>query len=238
MGTLPNQKGSLFILYGMNTDVIDKLKDRTLTVLTKSNNSKPINATVIDLDKSSNFLRLDKDLDYNDFPIENPSTEIYGNLVEADQGESQNEVLDAGDGREEFQTFKLSKSIMTYFNSAKETPPEVPQLNVYVNNHLWERVSSFFDKKPDEQIYVVKQDENENCWIQFGDGVTGSRLSSGIGNVMAKYRIGIGATGNQKPETIIKALQRSDDIKDIHLYDRVSGGTQSENELKSQRGGS
>jgi hypothetical protein len=234
MGVPPSQKGSLFKLYGMDANIMDKLKGRTLTAVAKAKNKKPINVTVIDLDKSSNSLQLDKELDYNDFPLENPTSEVYGNLVAADQGESQSEVLDAGDGREEFQTFKLSKSIMTYFNSAKDTPPEVPQLNIYVNNQLWEHVSSFFDRKPNEQIYVVKQDEKENSWVQFGDGITGSRLPSGVGNIMAKYRIGIGATGNQKPDSNIKALQKSDQIEDMHLYDIVTGGTQSENELKAK----
>jgi hypothetical protein len=80
----------------------------------------------------------------------------------------------------------------------------------------------------------VKQDETENSSVQFGDGITGSRLPSGIGNIMAKYRIGIGASGNQKPDTNIKALQKSDQIEDIHLYDKATGGTQSENELKAK----
>jgi len=179
-------------------------------------------------------LDIDKKLDYNDFPLENPTSEVFGNLIEADQGESQSEVLDAGDSRKEFQTLSLSKSPLTYLHSSKDTPPEVPELNVYVNNQLWTRVSSFFDRKPEDQIYVVRQDGNEKSWIHFGDGKTGSRLPSGIGNVLAKYRTGTGASGKLKSETKIKALEKSDQIEKIHLYDKVYGGTKSENETKAK----
>jgi len=240
MWKTPNEKGSKFNLYGLDSNIVDKLKGRNLTIV--SNKKEPTtitNVTVININRSPNSLQveIDKELDYTDFPLENPTLEVFGNPVLANQGESQSEVLDAGDGRKEFQTFSLSKSPLTHFNSPKDTPPEVPELKVYVNNQLWKRVSSFFDKKPEDQIYIVRQDGTEKSWIQFGDGKTGSRLPSGIDNVLAKYRTGIGASGKLKSETKIKALEKSDQIENINLYEQVYGGTKSENEMKAKEAG-
>jgi hypothetical protein len=232
LGKVANKKGSKFFFYGIDDDAVGGLQGRTLAFVPK--NKELTKSTVIGLDKDSGYLLLDRELDYKDFPRQEPTTEIFGNLLVADQGESQSEVLDAGDGREEFQTLRLLNSPLTYFYSAKDIPPEVPELDVYVTNHLWKRVPSFINRKPADEIYIVRQDGNGNSWIQFGDGKRGRRLPSGLGNILAKYRIGSGATGKLKPETDVKALDKTDIIEEIHLYDKVSGGTETENERRAK----
>ncbi len=187
-------------------------------------------------------LELDKELEYADFPNEDEAeeekaeskTQVFGNLVAAEQGAHQEEILEPGDETQKFQTFKLSKSPLTYFNSSKDTPPEVPRLEVYVDNLLWKRVPSFFDKKSDDHIYVVRQDRNGNSWIQFGDGNTGRRLPTGLGNILARYNTGAGASGKLKSDTTIKPLENTDLIDEIDLYDKVSGGTDRENADKAK----
>ena len=54
-----------------------------------------------------------------DFPLDKPSTvKVYGNLVEVNQGKTEPQaVLGNGDSRQIFQTFKLPKAPLTYFNS-------------------------------------------------------------------------------------------------------------------------
>lgn len=163
-----------------------------------------------------------------DFPRSQPQVTVYGNAIEAFQGKTEKEaVLGNGDQRQIFQTFKLPKSPLTYFNSSSETPPEIPELQVYVNNHLWKQVSSLFGQKPDAEIYIVRQDANGDSWAQFGDGETGARLPSGIKNVVAKYRTGIGAYGTLKEGTKVQG-GKLDRLDQLWLPGIVAGGAQPE----------
>jgi hypothetical protein len=165
----------------------------------------------------------------NDFPLDKPILTVYGNLVEATQGKTEKEeVLGNGDNRQIFQSFQLSKSPLTYLTSASETPPEVPQLEIWVNDRRWQRVPSFFGHQPKEEIYIVREDANGESWAQFGDGKTGARLPSGIENVVAKYRTGVGANGALKEDTTVQADDTLDRLDKIWLPDAASGGNQPE----------
>jgi hypothetical protein len=172
---------------------------------------------------------LDRDVQYADFPNEEPAVAVHGNLVEATQGKTEREaVLGNGDSRQEFQTFKVPKAPLTYHNSVGEAPPEVPELRIYVDERLWRRMPSFFGREPGEEIYVVREDAVGESWVQFGDGKTGKRLPSGIGNVVARYRTGVGAHGALKRETTVQAGERLDRLDRIELPSVVSGGSEPE----------
>lgn len=160
-----------------------------------------------------------------DFPLDNPQVVVYGNLVEATQGKTERQaVLGNGDARQTFQTFKLPKSPLTYLNHADATPPQVPELQIYVDNRQWQRVPSLFGHRPAEEIYVVREDALGDSWVQFGDGQTGRRLPSGIDNVAAMYRTGAGAFGNLKPETTVQASGNLDHLDKIFLPSIATGG--------------
>ncbi|MFQ5793429.1 MAG: hypothetical protein ACE5JP_00060 [Candidatus Bipolaricaulia bacterium] len=171
-----------------------------------------------------------EDFSIEDFPLlEDPVVTVYGNLVDATQGKTEKEaVLGNGDSRQMFQTFKLPKAPLTYHNSAGETPPEVPELQIYVNDRLWTRVPSFFDRGPKEEIYIVREDANGESWVQFGDGKTGARLPSGVRNVVAKYRTGTGAYGALKEGTTVQPGDKLDRLDKIQLPGVVSGGSEPE----------
>lgn len=172
---------------------------------------------------------LDQDVQYADFPNEEPAVAVYGNLAEATQGKTEREaVLGNGDSRQAFQTFKVPKAPLAYHNSVGETPPEVPELRIYVDDRLWRRVPSFFEREPGEEIYVVREDAGGESWVQFGDGKTGKRLPSGLGNVVARYRTGVGAHGGIKSETTVQAGDRLDRLDRIELPGVVSGGSEPE----------
>jgi hypothetical protein len=165
----------------------------------------------------------------NDFPLEDPKVTVYGNLVDATQGKTEREaVLGNGDSRQTFQTFKLPKAPLTYHNSVGETPPEVPELRVYVDDRLWKQVPSLFECEPGEEIYVVREDTSGDSWVQFGDGKTGKRLPSGLGNVVARYRTGVGAHGGLKEDTTVQAGSILDRLDEINLPGVASGGSEPE----------
>lgn len=172
---------------------------------------------------------LDEIVNYTDFPNQNPTVNVYGNLVPATQGKTEREAaLGNGDSRESFQTFKLPKAPLTYFIAAEETPPEVPELEIFVSDRRWQRVPSFFGHGPKEEIYIVREDDNGDSWVQFGDGKTGARLPSGIKNVVAKYRTGIGAQGPLKAGATPQTGGRLDRLKKVYLPGAATGGDQPE----------
>jgi hypothetical protein len=163
------------------------------------------------------------------FDEETPKVTVYGNLADADQGKTEKEAgLGNGDSRQTFQTFKLPKTPLTYHNSPGETPPEVPELQLYVNDRLWKRVPSLFGRGSKEEIYIVREDAKGESWVQFGDGKTGARLPSGIRNVVAKYRTGTGAYGGLKEETTVQPGGKLNRLNKIQLPGIVSGGSEPE----------
>ncbi len=170
-----------------------------------------------------------------DFDEAAPRVAVLGNLAQATQGKAEREaVLGNGDGRAQFQTFKLPKAPLTYFLSDGATPPQVPELEVYVNGRRWTRVASFFGRGPREEIYIVREDADGASWVQFGDGEAGARLPSGIDNVTARYRSGAGAHGALKPGAAPSAGQRLEGLEKVRLPDVVSGGAQPEAAAKAR----
>jgi hypothetical protein len=165
----------------------------------------------------------------DDFPLDAPSVVVYGNIVDATQGHTEREaVLGNGDSRQAFQTFKLPKSPLTYHAHAGSTPPEQPELDIFVGERKWTLVPAFYGHGPKEDIYIVREDANGVSWVQFGDNTTGARLPSGIGNVRARARTGNGAWGPLREGTNVQAGQRLDRLDKIRLLGVATGGAQPE----------
>ncbi|MES9852188.1 MAG: hypothetical protein ABW170_10185 [Candidatus Thiodiazotropha sp. L084R] len=154
---------------------------------------------------------------------------VYGNLVAADQGESQDDVvLGNGDARQVFQTFPLPKAPLSYLLHNERTPPQVPQLEVYVDGILWQRVESFFTSQPTDRVYLVREDEAGNSLVQFGDGEHGVRLPSGVGNLRARYRVGVAAYGPLAAEKTPKANDKLQPLSKLWMPQPVTGGAGAE----------
>jgi hypothetical protein len=116
--------------------------------------------------------------------------EVYGNVVSATHGETVNaEILGSGDASQNNQTFKLKKSPLTYLPGV-DAPSST--LKIYVHGLLWSETPSFFGMAPDAQVYIVRQNDAGDSFVTFGDGIRGSRLTTGSGNVVAYYRYGAG----------------------------------------------
>ncbi len=170
-----------------------------------------------------------------DFDESAPRVAVFGNLVDASQGKQEREaVLGTGDSRLSFQTFPLPKTPLTYFLSTDGIPPQVPELEIWVNNRLWTQVDSFYGHGPKEQIYIVREDAGGRSFVQFGDGQTGVRLPSGLKNVTAVYRTGVGARGLLKPGTTPTSSERPVGFDKVTLAGIVSGGADPEDLEKAR----
>jgi len=120
---------------------------------------------------------------------------VFGNVVNASRGETKNgEVLGTGDGSVPNQSFTIKKSPVTYLPAPSESTPSglTNTLKVYVDGLQWTEVKSFYGYLPEDQIYVVRQNDKGESVVTFGDGLLGRRLSTGA-SVVAYYRHGAGA---------------------------------------------
>jgi hypothetical protein len=158
-----------------------------------------------------------------------PAITVHGNLVPATEGVTQPAaVLGNGDARAAFQTFALPKAPLTFHGDPVATPPYRAALEVRVTGRRWNPVDSFFGQPPDAQVYVIRQDDAGKDVVQFGDGVNGARLPSGIGNVTATYRTGLGAHGPLAPGAEAKGKGKLKPLKSVLLPGPVTGGADPE----------
>jgi hypothetical protein len=170
-----------------------------------------------------------------DFDEAEPRVTVHGNLVDASQGKAEHEaVLGNGDHRQPWQTFPLPKAPLTYFLSAGAVPPHTPELEIWVEGRLWNRVDSFHGRAAAEPIYIVREDAEGRSFVQFGDGESGARLPSGLKNVVARYRSGVGARGPIKPGATPTAGERPAGFDKVSLAGIVSGGADPEPGYKAR----
>jgi len=120
----------------------------------------------------------------------------YGNIIMASRGEKvANEKMGSGNASISNQTFKLKKKPLTYHLSptAGNDNGTANSLSVYVNGIRWTEVNSFFGKKEFDKVFIVRQDDEGESLVTFGDGTRGERLPTGVDNIIANYRFGAGA---------------------------------------------
>ncbi|MCF6407766.1 hypothetical protein L3C95_33070 [Chitinophaga filiformis] len=119
----------------------------------------------------------------------------YGNVISASRGEQVNaEVLGSGNASQINQAFKLKKKPLTYLSSptAENDQGVKSTLTIYVDGVRWTEVAGFYGRRPDDQVFIVRQNDEGDSIITFGDGVRGQRLPTGANNVVAWYRHGAG----------------------------------------------
>jgi len=172
-----------------------------------------------------------------DFDEIEPTVTVFGNLVDASQGKAEPKaVLGNGDNRQLWQTFALPKAPLTYFLASDAVPPQTSELEIRVAGRVWTRVDTFFDRGPKETIYIVREDADGRSFVQFGDGQTGARLPSGLKNVVAVYRSGVGARGTLKAGSTPSAPERPPGFDKVSLAGIVSGGADPEPSDKAREG--
>lgn len=222
--------GSELYFYGTDAEA-QTLTTRSLIIA----DAEPLSVTVqtVEVLAPPDFPRLrqvnlDTVVDYTAFPHEEPLLDVFGNLIAATQGKTQSEaVLGSGDNTQIFQTFKVPAAPLTYLLSVGDAPPEVPELQIYVNNRLWTYVPTLFGHTFDEEIYIVREDANNDSYVQFGDGKSGARLPTGFENVSAVYRKGTGAYGALKDGTTVQG-GKLEGLDKIQMPDVSSGGADPE----------
>jgi len=182
-------------------------------------------------DKTHTFLKFAEPLKYQ---YKRDTVTIYGNVVKATHGETRPEVLGSGNGSQAFQQFPVRQIPLTYL-AAPTAAGAASTLELRVNDILWHEQDSLADLKPSDRAYIIKIGDDGNTSVIFGNGESGSRLPSGVENVRAVYRSGIGNPGNVKAEQISSLATRPLGLKGVINPLPATGGADRENRDQARK---
>jgi predicted phage baseplate assembly protein len=149
------------------------------------------------------------------------------NIVEVTQGETvKDEVLASSDGSA-FQSYPLKKKLLTYLPS---TDPEglsavTSTLNVIVNGVAWSEQPNLSQSAPDAQDFTTTLDDSDQTTVVFGDGFQGARPPSGANNIHARYRKGLGSSGNLSSDRIQQLIDSVPSLQKVTNPVPSSGGS-------------
>jgi predicted phage baseplate assembly protein len=156
------------------------------------------------------------------YTYKRPTVGLYGNVVKATHGETRNEVLGAGNAGP-LQTFVLKQPPLTYV-SAASVDGIASTLQVRVNEVLWHESKGLAGLGPKDRSYLTRTDDAGKTSVIFGTGAQGVRPPTGLENIAAVYRNGIGKPGNVKAGQITLLASKPLGVKAVINPLRASGG--------------
>jgi predicted phage baseplate assembly protein len=142
------------------------------------------------------------------------TVEISANVVEATHGESVIQVLGSGDAGVPNQGFVLRKPPLTYTASSDASGAD-SSLEIRVDGVEWAEAPRLFGLHPTNENYIVRHSDDGSTSVIVGDGVQGARLPTGIENVVARYRSGLGTAGMVRPNSLTLLMTRPLGIRDV-----------------------
>ncbi|NNG00301.1 MAG: putative baseplate assembly protein [Desulfobacteraceae bacterium] len=152
---------------------------------------------------------------------------IHGNVVKATHGETREEVLGSGDGSKALQSFELKQFPLTHVSAANPTGVD-STLKLIVNDLQWHETDSLVDLASTGRNFITRTDNEDKTSVTFGNGRQGARLPTGVENLKARYRNGIGRPGNVNPGQISLLTSKPLGVKEVINPLRASGGADRE----------
>jgi hypothetical protein len=148
---------------------------------------------------------------------------VYANVAPATHGEAVNEVLGSGNAAQPYQRFALRQAPLTYVGAANASGAE-STLEVRVNDVKWHEVETLLGRGPRDRVFVARTDDAGVVTVLFGDGAEGARVPTGVENVRATYRKGIGRGGNLGAGQLSLLLTRPLGVRGVKNPLAASGG--------------
>jgi predicted phage baseplate assembly protein len=139
---------------------------------------------------------------------------LSANVVVATHGETVKQVLSSGDGSQPNQRFELRKPPLTYTASSTTTGAG-SSLELRVDGVAWLEAPRLYGLSPADERYLVRMADDGTVSVVFGDGRQGARLPSGVENVVATYRSGIGLAGMVKAGSLSLLMTRPLGLRDV-----------------------
>lgn len=175
-------------------------------------------------EKIHTFIKLAEELQYC---FKRDTITIYGNVAKATHGETRQEVLGSGDGSKALQSFELKQFPLTYVSASNPTGVD-STLKLIVNDMEWHEADSLAGLQATDRNFITKTDDEDKTTVTFGNGREGARLPTGVENIKAEYRNGIGKPGNVKTEQISLLVTKPLGVKEVINPLRASGGADRE----------
>jgi predicted phage baseplate assembly protein len=159
---------------------------------------------------------------------------INANVAKATHGETRGETLGSGDAATPFQQFALAASPLTYL--AAPTPDGAQStLEVRVDAVRWHEQKTLLALEGGKRGFITKTDDDGVTTAVFGDGSRGARLPTGMENVTAVYRFGIGKSGNVAAKQISSLATRPLGVKEVSNPEAAAGGADPESRDQARR---
>ncbi len=134
---------------------------------------------------------------------------LNANVARATHGETKrDELLGSGDGARPFQSFVLKQKPLTHVSSPLAPGGATPAIEIRVSGVRWREVPSFYGVGASERVYTLRRADDGTTTVRFGDGRTGARLPTGVNNVVATYRAGLGFEGQVAAGSLSTLLSR------------------------------
>jgi hypothetical protein len=152
---------------------------------------------------------------------------IYANVALATNGETTAEILGAGDASQVYQKFTLKQPPLTYVPAANQDGA-ASTLQLFVNDVKWHEADNFFNAGPRDRLFVTRNSDDGQTTVTFGDGQTGARLPTGVANIRAAYRKGIGLAGNVQAGQLSLLMTRPLGVSSVTNPVAASGGADPE----------
>jgi hypothetical protein len=155
---------------------------------------------------------------------------LLANIVAVTHGETvRDEVLGSGDGSA-LQSYTLKKQPLTYLPSTdpESASPVQSTLSVTVNGVQWTEQPTLFESGPTEQDFTATQNILGQTTVAFGDGINGGRPPTGTNNVHARYRVGLGRSGNVPAASIQQLLDSLAGLQQVTNPQPTIGGADPE----------
>ena len=158
--------------------------------------------------------------------LDDATAVMAANVAPASHGETvRAEPVGSGDASQRFQRFRLKRAPLTRVPSAAGLESS---LELLVGGLRWEEVDGLFGRAPDARVFAVRTAEDGGTELRFGDGVHGSTLPTGAGNVQASYRVGLGLAGRVRAGQLTTALDRPTGVLSVTNPLDATGGADPE----------
>ena len=162
------------------------------------------------------------------------SLAINANVAPAAHGETKVELLGSGNAQKRLQSFVLKNKPLTHLPASTATGVQ-STLEIRVDGLLWNEVPTLLEAGPTDQVYTTSINDENEVTVRFGDGIHGSRVPSGSGNIVARYRVGSGTAGLLKAGQISLLLSRPLGLKSVSNPLPTEGAADAESRDEARR---
>jgi len=162
------------------------------------------------------------------YKFKRDSVIINANIARATHGETRQEVIGSGNPSLRFQRLLLKQKPLTFVSSSTESGIK-STLEIRIDGNLWEESHSLYDLTYSDNAYIYRISDDGQTRIIFGDGVKGKLPPSGLENIKAQYRVGIGSSGMLKEGQLSLLMTRPLGVRSVTNPLKSSGAADPEN---------